>query len=117
MEIKKTIMAMFLVFTAVLFTGSAAAVGATIENVFLDGIRIRDTGVNGITGLERGEEFTIKVETRATEPVSEAQVEVQIVGIHNEDVSDITDTFDMKANMTYIKTLKLTLPDRTDQDR
>jgi hypothetical protein len=118
MKVAKYLVAVFLVVAVTaLLSGKVTAVGAGIDGVYLDNVRILDTGVNAITGVERGDSFTIKVETTATEDVSDAQVEAQIVGIHNEDVSDITDTFDMKGNVTYIKRLNLKIPDVADQDQ
>ena len=118
MKIAKIMATIFFVFVAtILYSYSTLAVGATIQNVYMDGAIIHDTDVNGITGVERGDSVTIKVETRAYEPVSDAQVEVQITGVHNEDVSAITDTFDMKANVTYFKSLKIQIPGNTDTDR
>ena len=118
MKSKRTFIFIFAIaLLSIFFSANVMAVGATIENVFLDGVRIKDTGVNGITGLDRGEEFTLKVEVSAQEPVDDVQVEAQIIGIHNEDVSDISDTFDMQDDVTYIKKLVLNLPDRTDEDR
>ncbi len=114
---KMLISTLFVIFAAVLFSNNVAAIGANIDNVYLDGVMIKDTGINGITSVDRGDQFTLKIEVTATEPTSDVQVEAQIIGVHNEQVSDITDTFDMKANVTYLKKLTLKLPDVTDQDR
>lgn len=107
---------MLFLITLIAVSGLVAAVPVTIDKVKLNGDEIFDTTSNKVRGVERGEEFEVKVEVSATAAVNDAQIEVWIAGVHNEDVEDETDTFDMKANVTYVKKLHLTLPGRMDQD-
>ena len=69
-----------------------------------------------ILDLERGNTFEVRVEVTSTVNISDAQIEASLAGIHNEDVEDTTDTFDLEAGVTYVKRLTLELPDRMDQD-
>ena len=97
-------------------SGLTSAMNVTIDMVEVDEDTVY-TGLTNILDLERGETLDIKVRVTAHEAFSDVQVEAEFIGIHNEDVEDETDTFDMKAGVTYIKKLRLTLPDRMDQDR
>ncbi|NQV09460.1 hypothetical protein HQ529_06435, partial [Candidatus Woesearchaeota archaeon] len=104
---------LFLV-SLIVVTSLAAAVPVTIEKVKLNNDEISESATNEIRGVERGEEFEVKVEVRATADVTDAEISVEITGVHNEDIEDTTDTFDMRANVTYVKKLYLTLPGRMD---
>ena len=69
-----------------------------------------------ILDLKRGNTFEVRIEASSTVNISDAQLEVSLAGIHNENVEDTTDTFDMGAGVTYVKRLTLELPERMDQD-
>ncbi|MFH1849891.1 MAG: putative S-layer protein [archaeon] len=107
----------FSVFALLVLCMSAVAVPLTIDKVKLDGDEIYETSANFVRDLERGEEFQVKVEVTADSPVQDAQIEVALTGIHNQDVEDTTDTFDMIENVTYLKTLTLVLPDKMDREQ
>ncbi len=88
----------------------------TISDVELDDDSLGD-GTNIITGVDRGEEFEVKVHVTSDEDLNDVQVEAYVRGYdHDDRIEDITDVFDMKANVTYIKKLTLSLPQRMDQD-
>ncbi|MBU0980335.1 MAG: hypothetical protein KJ709_05995 [Nanoarchaeota archaeon] len=106
---------------AVMCTGIVAAADNTPEIVWvkLDGDELSETGGNAVD-LVRGEEFEVKVKVEAAElvPWNDAQIEVTIKGSHNDDIRDITNTFDLKeGDHTKTKTLTLTLPDDLDTDK
>ena len=95
---------------------SAAQISA-IQEVKISGDVIDETGTNYILGLERGEEFDVKVKVSSAFALDDAQVEAMVRGYDHDDlIDDISDTFDMKAGVTYYKTLNLKLPSRMDQD-
>jgi len=107
---------LLILFCVVAMSSLVLAVPVTIDKVKLDGDEIYDTGTNSIRGIDRGDEFEIRVEVTSTSKAFDVQVEAELSGVHNEDVRDKTDTFDMKENTTYVKKLKLKFPDRMDQD-
>ncbi|MCK4521052.1 MAG: hypothetical protein KAU20_00635 [Nanoarchaeota archaeon] len=95
-----------------------ASATITIDKVKVDGDDITD-GTNFILGVERGEEFEVKVWLTSDENITEdeVQVEAYLRGYdHDDRAEDITDTFDMKAGVTYVKKLTLKLPQRMDTD-
>ncbi len=100
----------------VLAVCSLASATVTIEEVELDDDSLGD-GTNVIRDVERGEEFKVKVHVISDQALDDVQVEAYIRGYdHDDRIEDITDVFDMKANVTYVKKLTLKLPQRMDQD-
>jgi len=112
----KTVGVLMLFLISLIAVSGLASAAITIDKVKLSGDEIYDTATNQIRGVERGEEFDVSVEITTTEDIEDAEIRVEISGVHNEDVEDKTDTFDMTANVTYVKKLYLTLPGRMDQD-
>jgi uncharacterized membrane protein len=99
------------------FAASAQAT-VTIEQVKLDGDVLSASGSNSVRAVDRGEELEVRVQLTSNSDMDDAQVEVAIRGYDHDDlVEDITDTFDMKQNVTYVKKLSLPLRDRLDQDQ
>lgn len=106
-----------LVLAFVLFASFASAT-ITIENVKLDGDALSASSTNFVQGVEKGEEFDIKIFLKSDVDVDDVQVEAEIRGYdHNDRMEDVSDVFDMKANVTYTKKLTLQLRERMDQDR
>ena len=98
------------------FAGMASA-AVTIEEVEFDDDELSDSGTNFVRDIERGEEFTVKVHLRSDEDLENVQVEAELRGYdHDDRVEDITDVFDMDANVTYVKKLDLRFPQRIDKD-
>ena len=101
----------------VLAISGIANAAITINEVELDDDSLGD-GTNIIRDVERGDEFEVKVHAISNEDIDNVQVEAYVRGYdHDDRVEDITDVFDMKANVTYVKKLTLSLPQRMDQDR
>lgn len=100
---------------AVALSGIAYAVTATIEEVEIDGTSMEEVEQLDIL---RGEDIEVKVVINANEnDLNGVQVEAFIRGYdHSDLIEDITDVFDMKANRTYVKKLKLHIPTRIDID-
>jgi hypothetical protein len=86
-----------------------------IVEVKLDDDVILPTGSNKIYAYEKDQEFEVDIELESNERIRDVQIEAVIRGYDHDDlIEDITDVFDMKADRTYRKTLKLTLPHRMD---
>lgn len=101
----------------ILAISGIATATITINEVELDDDSLGN-GTNTITGVERGEEFEVKVRVISDKDLNDVQVEAYIRGYdHDDRIEDITDVFDMKAGVTYTKKLTLSLPQRMDQDR
>ncbi|MBW2984953.1 putative S-layer protein [Candidatus Woesearchaeota archaeon] len=106
---------------AVLIIGLLAVSGIASATIYAD-VELDDDylgdGTTIIRGVERGDEFEVKVHLMSDEDLSDVQVEAYLRGYDHSDImDDITDVFDMKANVTYVKTLTLELRERMDQDR
>jgi hypothetical protein len=99
----------------------SAAVSAQLQIDFvkIDGDEIFDSQSNFIQDVDRGDELDVKVRLHAVnESRKDVQIEAVLRGIDSSDsVDDITDTFDMKADVSYTKTLTLPLIDKIDQDQ
>lgn len=96
---------------------SVVQAAITIEEVELNDDSLGD-GTTVIRDVERGESFDVKVHVMSDADLENVQVEAYVRGYdHNDRVEDITDVFDMKAGVTYVKTLELAFPQRIDQDR
>ncbi len=98
-------------------SGSVSALNAGIDFVKVDGDVI-ESGLNTIQDLERDADFKVKVKVTAFEDLDNVEIEAMVSGYdHNDRVSDVTDVFDMRANVSYTKTLELSLPTRIDVDQ
>ena len=98
--------------------GANALLSATIDEVKLDGDILNPTVSNNIYDFERGQELDVKVKITALADAKDVQIEVAIRGYDHDDlIEDITDAFDVKQGVTYIKKLTLPLRERLDQDR
>ena len=97
----------------------AHAVPGTIDEVKVDGDELIEGDVNKLS-LERGEEFEVKVRVTASSPIANAEVVAFVSGFdfsdEDERISDSSGAFDMTANNTVIKKLRLKIPDRADKD-
>lgn len=93
-----------------------ATAAITIDEVEFDDDSLGD-GSNVIRSIEVGETFTVKVHATSDEDLEDVQIEAYMRGYdHDDRVEDITDVFNMKANVTYVKKLELKFPQRLDQD-
>ena len=101
----------------VALSGSVSALSAKIDWVKVDN-DVLSSGLNTIRDLERGNTFPVKVQVTSAANLKNVEVEGMVSGYdHNDRVTDVTDVFDMKTNVSYVKKLKLSLPSRMDQDR
>ncbi len=102
----------------VLVAAQALAVPVTIERVEVNDEDVRTTDTNRLD-LVRGEDIDVKVRLNATGNGSDVEVEAFISGFEfNREmpISDSTPVFDVEAGVTYIKRLKLRVPDIAQED-
>ena len=122
-KLKMKILKIFSVFALFLISlmalsGITNALNVTIDEVKLDNDVLSASSTNKVLDLERDQELDVKVRITAQETQDNAQIEVNIRGYDHDDlIEDITDTFDDKKGISYIKRLKLPLRERLDQDR
>jgi uncharacterized membrane protein len=112
----KTILALVFCIVAMFVMSAVQAVTVDDVKVKIDGTDVTVDG-NNLLDLERGQDVEVKITLTALEAVNNVQVEAFIGGYEYSDseaISDTTRMFDMSANVTYTKTLKITLPSRVD---
>lgn len=109
---------LMLLVVAVMATSAVSALPATIDWVKLDGDVVDASGTNYIQAIERGDSYEVKIRVTndGNVTVEDVQIEAEFKGLHNDNVRDITDTFDIKPGTSYVKTLNLELPDRIDTE-
>ncbi len=118
MNEKKMLLNFSFVFVLLLVFVGASAAQVVISDVELNEDSLSPTATNFVRDVQRGDQFTVKVHLYSTEPLSDVQVSGEIRGYdHTDLIDDITSVFDMKANVTYVKKLSLSLPQRMGQDR
>lgn len=96
----------------------AYAVPDVIDKVEVEGTELDDAGVTRLD-VERGEDISIKIWLESDVDLEDIEVEAFISGYEYNDkerMSDTTDIFDMETGITYVKKLKLTLPDKVEED-
>ncbi|MBI2141460.1 hypothetical protein HYU16_03475 [Candidatus Woesearchaeota archaeon] len=89
-----------------------------IDAVEVDNFELSASGTN-VRDLERGEEFTLKIKLTALANTKDVEIRAFVTGFEfakSEPISDSTSPFDVEKGVSYVKTLKLTLPDRVDED-
>lgn len=92
--------------------------GMQIVSVELDDDELSESSANFVRDVLRGEEFEVKVHVKSSSDAKDVQVSGSVRGHDRRgEIEDITDTFDMKAGVTYVKKLSLSLPDNVEQDR
>src|SRR3989338_8764120 len=97
---------------------ATAQAAVSIDQVKLDGDTLSASASNSVRAIDRGEELEVRVQLTSNSDMDDVQVEVAIRGYDHDDlVEDITDSFDMKQNVTYVKKLSLPFRDRLDQDQ
>lgn len=98
---------------------SMAFAAIKVDFVKVNGDEVTETGTNFILDVDRGDDLEVKVRLSDNETNrNDVQIEAVLRGIDSrESVDDLTDTFDMKANVSYTKTLSLPLIQKMDQDK
>ena len=86
--------------------------------VKVNGDEVTESGTNFMLDVDRGEDLDVKVRLSSNVSLNDVQIEAVLRGIDSSDsVDDVTDTFDMKAGVSYTKTLTLPLIQKIDQDQ
>jgi len=118
LKMMKKIFSLLMVFLiGVLMSATALAGTYYIDFVKVNGDEVTESGSNFILDVDRGDDLDVKVRLSSNVSVDDVQVEGVLRGIDSRDsVDDITDTFDMKANVSYTKRLTLPLIQKIAQD-
>lgn len=97
---------------------TAAFAAVTIDRVSIDSNTVTQSSTNTILDVERGSNLPVKVTITSTTNIEDVEIEAVLRGVDSSDkVEDITDVFDAKAGVTYVKKLNLPLIAKMDQDR
>ncbi|MFH0867676.1 MAG: hypothetical protein V1831_00005, partial [Candidatus Woesearchaeota archaeon] len=120
----KKIFSLLTVFLIGVLMSATALADVSIDNVKVDGTVVTESSTNFILDVDRGDDIEVKVTIKnLVDDVNDAltlndvQIEAVLRGIDsNTNIEDITDVFDMKTNVTYVKTLTLPLIQKMDQD-
>lgn len=116
-KVMKLFSALTVLILGLLVASGVVSAAIAITDVELDDDSLGD-GTNIIRDVQRGDEFEVKVHAISDSDIDDVQVEAYIRGYdHNDVMQDISDVFDMKAGVTYVKTLTLKFRERMDQDR
>ncbi len=97
----------------------SAGTDFTVNYVKLDGDELSETSSNPIN-VEAGEQFDVKVSFISHIKDDDVEVQAFLSGYRYNDkerISDWSEPFDVKDGVEYKKTLKLTMPDRIDEDQ
>ncbi len=113
----KKIFSLLTVFLIGVLMSSVALAAANISFVKVNGDLVDKSSTNFILDVDRGDDLDVKVRLSSDLNLTDVQVEAVLRGIDSRDsVDDITDTFDMKAGVSYTKRLTLPLIQKIDQD-
>ena len=108
--------------TSVVVSGAPSAGNrppVKVDAVEVDGFELSTSETN-IRDLERGKDFALKVKLSANAAASNVEIRAFVSGFEfssTEPISDASSPFDVQAGVSYVKSLTLRLPDRTDIDR
>ncbi len=117
---KSLFLPLVVILFGVLMAGSAlaAAVPVSIDAVEIDNFELSASELN-IRDLERGDAFDVKIKVKALANANDVEIRAFVSGFEfskTEDISDETRPFNVETNVSYVKTLKLKLPERADED-
>ncbi len=89
-----------------------------VDAVEVDNFELSASDTN-VRDLERGGDFTLKVKLTATGSAKDVEIRAFVTGFEfsrSEDISDSTSPFDVEKGVSYVKSLKLKLPERVEED-
>ncbi len=112
----KIIGLMVLFVVGLLAVSGIAAASVEINSVEVEGREFEEGDVI-ILGVEKNDELEVRITTTSDQDEEDVQVSAYIRGNDRDLIEDVTDTFDMKTNVSYVKKLMLDLPQRMDQKR
>ncbi len=115
----KKLFGVLLVFLMGILMSSMAFATITVESVKINGDDVRESGNTSLSfDVDRGDELTVKVRVSSDIDLKDAQIEAVLRGIDSKDsVDDISDTFDLKTNISHSETLILPLIQKIKQDK
>ena len=120
MQKKLFILTVCMLLISIIFGISTYALPATINEVKVDGNIVVDSLITpiNILDLERSQKVEVRVKLTAISDIDNVQVEAVMRGSDfHETVEDLSDTFNMKSGVSYVKKLSLVLPSRLEQDK
>ncbi|HLD96992.1 MAG TPA: NEW3 domain-containing protein [Candidatus Nanoarchaeia archaeon] len=97
-------------------TGSDVPI--TIDAVEIDSFELSSTHEN-VRDMERGQDFTVRIKLTAASNAKDVEIRAFVTGFEfssSEPISDSTSPFDVEKGVSYVKTLKLKLSDRVQED-
>ena len=112
---KKLITLILMVF--ILAVG-VSAFPAKLNYVEFDGSTLDSSKTNRLS-IDRGENYELKVSFIPSEDLDNVEIEAFISGYEYskyDSISDVTSTFKVEANTTYVKKLSLSIPTDVDED-
>jgi len=111
-----SLLTVFLVSLIAVCSMASAASVVSIDEVKVNGDIVNPSAINKYD-FDKDQNLEVKVRLSSPQDIDNIQIEGTIRGYdHNDLMEDITDVFDMSANVTYSKTLKIPLRLRMDQD-
>jgi uncharacterized membrane protein len=114
----KKILGLLTVFLISVLMSATALATLDVDFVKVNGDDVYATSQNFIQDVDRGDTLEVKMRLSSDAALEDVQIEALLRGIDStESVDDITDTFDMKANVSYTKTLTIPLIQKMDKDQ
>lgn len=113
----KKLFAMLSIFLISIIMSSVAFGEIKVDFVKVNDDEVKQSGTNFILDVDRGDKLEVRVRLSSNISMEDVQIEAVLRGVDSsETVDDVTDAFDMKANVSYTKTLNLPLIQKIDQD-
>ena len=114
----KNILSLLTVFLVGVLMSTVAFAAANVDEVKVNGDVVSETSTNFILDVERGDTLDVKVKLTPDSDMRDVEVEAVLRGVDSRDkVEDISETFDAKSGVSYVKKLSLPLIAKMDQDR
>src|SRR3989338_9654886 len=114
----RKLLSLLTVFLVGVLMSTVAFAAASIDEVKVNGDVVTQSSTNFILDVERGDTLDVKVKLTPTTDMDDVEVEAVLRGIDSNDkVEDISETFDAKSGVSYVKKLSLPLIAKMDQDR
>ena len=118
MKIRSVLLLGIFIMSVISLSGIASAVPIYIDRVLVDNVELNALRTNTLTSFDKGDEMEIKIEITSFFDYNDVEISARLAGIDTDErVSDTSDVFDVKNGTTYVKKLKLQLPQKMDQDR
>ena len=112
----KKLLSILSVFIISVLMSSVALAAVTVGFVKVNNDEVSPSGTNFLLDVNRGNTLDVRVRLSSDTDLKDVQVEAALRGVDStKTVDDITDTFDMKTNTSYTKTLTLPLIQKIGQ--